>query len=737
MIGSTISHYKILEKLGEGGMGVVYKAQDTKLDRTVALKFLPPQISGSEQDKARFIQEAKAASAMNHPNVCTIYDIQEYTGADGAAQMFIVMEYVEGQTLDERKKSLSLKQALDIGIQIAEGLAAAHEKGIVHRDVKPENIMVRKDGIVQIMDFGLAKLKGVSKLTKEGSTVGTAGYMSPEQVQGLDVDHRSDIFSLGVLLYELFTGQLPFKGVHETAISYEIVNVDSTPMSAIKPDLDPALDAIVLECLEKDPNERTQSAKQAAIDLKRFKRESSKQRVSRVTRAYQTPPSGVSPSVAPPKPTLIPKLISSPWILAAAFLIVLSVVGIVLLRSTPSPDLLYSSILPPKNAEFVFYGPGAGPVVISPDGKRLAFVASSPDKKARIWIRPLDSPVATQLEGTEGARYPFWSPDNQWLGYFSGTALMKVNVAGGPPTMIAPAGNGRGGSWNSDGIIAFSPGAGSPINTVSADGGTPVAVTALDASRREQTHRWPYFLPGGNHFLYYARTAVVGTQGEADVVYVTSLDSKVNKTLMRSSANAAYAAGYVLFMRGSTLMAQRFNEDALELEGEPVPLAEGVLNDAGYNLAVFSVSQNGVLAYQHGKAQAGSRLVILDRSGKNLGVVGGVTEFYTPRISPDGKRVAVGTFDAQSRNQDIWVYDIERSVHSRFTFDLATEFYAIWSHDGKEIVFNSDRNGKSNLYRKSSTGGNTEQPLFESPLFTLPDDWSADGRFLSMTQGDS
>ncbi len=288
MIGTTISHYTILEKLGEGGMGIVYKAHDTKLERDVALKFLPAHLSASEQDKARFMQEAKAAATLDHPNICTIHSIEEHegpasAGAPAGKHLFIAMQFVDGQLLRDRMSGLNEKQSIEIGIQVADGLAAAHEKGIVHRDIKPENIMVRKDGIVQIMDFGLAKLKGVSRLTKEGSTVGTAGYMSPEQVQGQDADHRSDIFSLGVLLYEMLVGQLPFKGVHETAIAYEIVNVDAIPMSAVRQSIAPELDAIVLECLEKDPNERAQSARQIAIDLKRYKRESSRQRASRIT----------------------------------------------------------------------------------------------------------------------------------------------------------------------------------------------------------------------------------------------------------------------------------------------------------------------------------------------------------------------------------------------------------------------------------------------------------------------
>ena len=284
MIGQTISQYMILEKLGEGGMGVVYKAEDTKLDRMVALKFLPSHLNASEEDNTRFVQEAKAAAALNHPNVCSVFDIQENEG-----QMFIVMEFVDGQTLRDKRGTLSFKQAIDIAIQIADGLAAAHEKGIVHRDIKPENIMVRKDGIAQIMDFGLAKLRtassNVNRLTKEGSTVGTAGYMSPEQVLGQDADHRSDIFSFGVLLFEMLTGQLPFRGVHETALAYEIVNVDAAPMSTIKPELDQSLDAIVLDCLEKDPKERCQSVAEVARDLRRIKRESTRQRHSRITAA--------------------------------------------------------------------------------------------------------------------------------------------------------------------------------------------------------------------------------------------------------------------------------------------------------------------------------------------------------------------------------------------------------------------------------------------------------------------
>jgi serine/threonine protein kinase len=740
MIGKTISHYTVLEKLGEGGMGVVYKAEDTNLDRLVALKFLPEKLSATEEEQVRFVQEAKAAATLNHPNVCTVHDIQEYDAPlPTGKQLFIVMEYVEGQTLRERKQSVSLKQAIEIGIQIADGLAAAHEKGIVHRDIKPENIMIRKDGIVQIMDFGLAKLRGVSRLTKEGSTLGTAGYMSPEQVQGLDADHRSDIFSLGVVLYELMTGQLPFKGVHETAVAYEIVNVDAAPMTSAKPEIDQSLDAIILECLAKEPDERCQSAKEVSKDLKRFKRESSRQKISRVTKAHQIQtPSAVRPPAELAASEQTEAMEKSkrnylPWLLASLSFLGMVVVAIFFLQSAPELQSIHASLLPPEGSKFHFYGEGAGPPVISPNGRRLAFVATSSDKKRLLWVRSLDASAAQPLTGTEGAKYPFWSPDNQYIGYFAGGNLMKVDAASGPPIPICEALNGRGGAWHQDGTILVARAAGSPISRVSADGGTPIEITKLDTARREQTHRWPYFLPDGKHFLYLARTAVVGTQGEADVIYVSSIDTEVNKILMRSSANVAYASGHLLFMRGSTLMAHRFDTGDLELKGEAVSIADGVLNDAGFNLAVFSVSQNGVLVYQLGSAQAGSNLTIFDRSGEQQGVVGDITEFYTPRVSPDGKKIAVGTFDAKSRNQDIWIYDIERGIKTRFTFNLAVEFDVVWSPDGNQIVFDSYRQGQRDIYQKSSSGAGNEELLYKSNKDNIPEGWSRDGRFISLT----
>src|SRR3989339_31857 len=428
MIGSTISHYEILEKLGEGGMGIVYKAQDTKLNRTVALKFLPEHISASEKDAARFMQEAQAAASLNHPNICTIHGIEQSDGKN-----FIVMEFVDGQMLQEKKSSLSMKQALDIAIQIADGLAAAHEKGITHRDIKPDNIMIRKDGIAQIMDFGLAKLRGVSNLTQRGSTVGTARYMSPEQVQGMDIDHRSDIFSFGVLLYELFSGQLPFRGVHETALMYEIVNVDPEPMTTVKTDLPPDLDAIVLECLAKEKTDRFQSAAEISKELRRFKRESSRQMVSRVTRARTIPPSsavsGASAAGVPADTlkTTIPWLISGVLFLAA-------IVGLwsPWRSAPPSPPVVRFSLDNPDGNEVdVLLHPG---IDIARDGSRIIQSAGN-----GFFVRDLKTLEFRKLDAVRFGRHPIFTPDGEAIMYFEGESqLMKASVSGGAPVVLNP-----------------------------------------------------------------------------------------------------------------------------------------------------------------------------------------------------------------------------------------------------------------------------------------------------------
>jgi serine/threonine protein kinase len=765
MIGQTISHYEILEKLGEGGMGVVYKARDTKLDRDVALKFLPDHLAASEQDKARFVQEAKAAAALNHPNVCSIIDIQEHEVAGIAEkQMFIVMEFVDGQTLREMTAgratgsgaAISLKQAIDIGIQVADGLAAAHEKGIVHRDVKPENIMIRRDGIAQVMDFGLAKLRAsgskITRLTKQGSTVGTAGYMSPEQVTGQEADHRSDIFSLGVLLYELFTGELPFKGVHETALAYEIVNVDPAPMSVIRPALDPALDAIVLDCLEKDPKERTQAASQVGLELKRFRRESSRSRVSRITaaRPIQVPsagsggPSGVqlpmdqSSTGLPVRGEATAAQGGGGRRFGTAVLGIVAVLalaaGYVVTRFIPGQSVseqpLRLSVELPSGLSF--FQQWGGSTVISPDGKTIAFVGTDSVGRQTLWIRPISTDQPVQLAGTDGALYPFWSPDSRSLGFFAGGKLKRVDVNGSPPLTLADAQTGRGGAWSPEGVIVFAPVVGQKdLFRVPASGGTHVAVTNHDSAGR-RAPRYPFFLPDGKHFLYVSMDLGEGTSDSRSdyQAWVGSLDGQSVELPLRGTSNIIYASGYIVYLRQSTLIAQAFDPESFEISGDPIPIRTSINFWPQRAKGDFSVSQNGVLLYGPKIGQGDGEILLIDRGGKETSLLKANPEDWL-QFSPDEKMIAFSETAEEDGNVDIWTFDQARKLRTRFTFEASPDRYPVWSPDGSSIYFSSRRGGKTSIFKKATDGMGDEREVVRSgAMDAYATDISPDGRYL-------
>lgn len=730
MIGQTIAHYKILEHLGAGGMGEVYLAVDSKLDRKVALKFLPAQMTAQPDARARFLQEARAASALNHPNICTIHDIQEHDG-----QLFIVMEHVDGQTLRDKRATLSPKQVLEIGAQVADGLAAAHEHGIVHRDIKPENIMIRKDGIVQIMDFGLAKLHGATRLTKEGSTIGTAGYMSPEQVQGLDTDHRSDIFSLGVVLYELLTDQMPFKGMHDTAIMYEIVNIDAAPPSAIRPDIEPELDRILLECLDKDKDERYQSAKELAKDLRRFRRSSDRSKISRVStvrpvlstsdRSRQTPSSALAP--APPSPSKSGGLMG--WIVAAA--LALAAVGIAWVHFSAAPPterVFRFSVGAPEG--FGLNVAGANNLAISPDGKRLAMVAADSAQATSLWVRALDALTPQRLPGTESARFPFWSPDSRFIGFFSEGKLKKIDVTGGPAITLCDAAEGRGGTWSKDGVIVFAPNANTGLFRVPSSGGVPVSLTTLLTDRGQTTHRFPWFLPDGNQFLYFIR---IGTgQGDTadDSVWVGSLDGAVNKVLCQSATNCCFANGYFFNLRERTLMAQPFDAKSGTFIGDPTPIAEEVFDAPGFSTMAASVSAEGILAYQTGEGSNGSRLFWYDRTGQIVDTVGDRTFYGNCALSPDGKKFAVEETDPVAKNTDVWIWDLTRTIRTRLTFSATADGYPAWSADGSRVYYSSARASDEDIMLKSATGADSARIVLEATKSQWVMDVSLDGRWL-------
>jgi len=733
MIGQTVTHYRILEKLGEGGMGVVYKAEDTKLKRTVALKFLPPHLSASEDDKARFIQEAQAASAINHPNICTIYAIDEHGG-----QMFIAMEFIEGMTLRQKAQSnaINLKSAIEIGIQIAEGLASAHEKGIVHRDIKPENIMVRKDGIAQIMDFGLAKLRGVSRLTKEGSTVGTAGYMSPEQVQGLDADHRSDIFSLGALLYELFTGKLPFKGVHETAIMYEVVNVDAAPPSSLVPEIEPELDRIVLECLQKEPDERCQSAKEVSRDLKRYKRESGRQRVSRIStvqplqRPIPSPGGSPASGSVPVSSSNANKRAAIPWIITAVVTIA-AIVWFIFLHRTGEveKEVRRVNLLAIAEEGQQIVRSDIPTIAISPDGRMLVYPLGKAGA-SQLYLRLLNSFDATPIKGTENGGAPFFSPDGQWVGFEAGGKIKKVPISGGAVETICDAPGFRGASWGYDDRIIFSPNYASGLMSVSVSGGEVQVFSALDSLRNERTYRWPQVLPGGKWVLY-----TVGDQSnpnsylDASLV-MQSVETGERHVLDVKGEMARYVEpGYLVVGRNGALLTAPFSLKEFRTTQPLTSLISEVGGDPGSGVLDFSISNDGQLVYLPGSLNQDLELVWVDRDGTVTPLPLPFRAYNTPRMSPDGTRVAVTIGRATGTENDIWIYDFRSTSLNRLTFEKGI-FAPVWSRDGKSIFCSSAVNGKEGLMVKPADGSSAGTFLLSGGFARYPNSISPDGNQL-------
>jgi eukaryotic-like serine/threonine-protein kinase len=711
---TRLGRYEIRSQLGAGGMGEVYLARDPKINRDVAIKVLPAAFSSDSERLRRFEQEAQAAGELNHPNILSIYDVDTHDGSP-----YVVSELLEGETLREQLNgtALPVRKAIDYALQIAHGLAAAHEKGIVHRDLKPENLFVTKDGRVKILDFGLAKLiepRNGSEVrtdlptrkrnTDPGTVVGTVGYMSPEQVRGQRVDHRSDLFSLGVILYEMLSGKRAFRGDSAIETLNAILKEDPPELSESNSQINSALEKVVMHCLEKSPEQRFQSARDVAFALGALSGLSSS----------RTMTAALPPTAMPKKRERVA------WIVAGVCLLgLLAALPFAIAYSRRAPvdeRVLKFSVLTPEKAAL------AGTIALSPDGRRLAFVASFEGQNL-LWVRSLDSLSAQELPGTEGASSPFWSPDSRFIGFFAKGKLKKADASGAPPQTLCDVPVSRGGTWNRDGVIVFAPGVPGPLYRVSAAGGEPSPMTALDQSRFETSHRWPYFLPDGRHFLYLVRSDQAG-------VYVGSLDAKETKRLLPTTLNAAYAPpGFLLFLRNDTLMAQPFDADELELSGEPFAVAEGVAYNPGLGRGVFSVSENGVLAYRSGGGQINQPLWF-DRGGKQIGSLGAAGLYFTLWLSPDETRAAVDRMDTQTGANDIWLLDLSRGIPSRLTTDPANDSNPLWSPDGSHIVFSSSREGVSSLYQKIASGGGNEEVLLKSSEAKVPDDWSSDGQFI-------
>ena len=712
--GSHLGPYEILAPIGAGGMGEVYRARDTRLERTVAIKILPAHLSDKPAAKERFEREARAISLLSHPNICHLYDVGTQDGVS-----FLVMEFLEGETLADRlaRGPLPLEQVLRCGADICEGLEKAHRTGVVHRDLKPANIMLTKSG-AKLMDFGLAKpaagaidagsslQKTISHpLTSEGSLVGTFQYMSPEQVEGKEVDARSDIFSLGAVLYEMATAKRAFPGKSQLSGASSILEQEPDPISAVRPMMPPEMDHIVSGCLAKDRDERFQTAHDVKLQLKWIATSGSQLR----------PPSARSSRER--------------WILGSLVILLLAALAAVTLRpSREAAPTTWSSILAPEGTSFAYF---AGPVAVSHDGRRLVFVATTSDGQDVVWVRALDAPTARALPGTAGASYPFWSRDDRQIGFFTAGKLKTTEAGGGPVVTLCDAAGARGGTWNASGVILFATTWGG-IKRVPVSGATPTEITKPDPTMGVRSHRWPLFLPDGRHFLYLASN-FRGGSGEIASINLGSLDSSESRVLFHARSNAAYIPGHILFVRNRLLMAQPFDELQLEVRGEPFPIAEQVQYDELTWRGVFSSSANGILAYQGGNTGANSHLVMLDRAGKPLRTVGTPGDLVIHRISPDGQRVAVSVLDSSVVNYQLWIYDLFREKETRLTFGPHRSRNPAWAPDGKTLIFTMNKNGPYDLYEKRSDGTGSEELILESESYKYPTDWSADGRYVAFS----
>ncbi|HEV2488891.1 MAG TPA: protein kinase [Candidatus Acidoferrales bacterium] len=726
--GSKLGPYEIQSPLGVGGMGEVYRARDTRLGRDVAIKILPQHLADTPEVRQRFDREARAVSSLNHPHICTLYDIGHQDGTD-----FLVMEYLEGETLAKRleKGPLPTTDLLRIAIEIADALEKAHRQGVIHRDLKPGNIMLTKAG-AKLLDFGLAKAgmasttvdlsssptvsqrigeSPTSPLTARGTIVGTFQYMAPEQLEGKEADARSDIFSFGAVVYEMATGKRAFEGKSQASVIGAILHTEPPAISSLQPMSPPQLDRVVKLCLAKDPEERIQSAHDVKLQLEWIRDAGSQAGIPAPVVARRKNRERVA------------------WAGMAVLAIVAALFAIGYFARAPQPaPAIIAQILPPATTNFAFGGNVAGPPVISPDGQRLAFAAVGSDGKERLWVRPLDAATAHPLEGTEGATFPFWSPDGLNLGFFANEKLNRIDASGGPALAIADAPNGRGGSWGADGAILFTPDTNGPIYRIAASGGTPQPVTKLNASQQEVTHRWPQFLPDGRHFLFYAH----GNISQSNATYVASLDGGEPKLLVPGEPNAVYAPpGHLLFIRQGTLMAQRFDAGSVRLIGEAMPLAEHAAVNLGIWRGVFGVSENGLLAYQEGNTVGeNDQLLWFDRSGKQVGVTGKPGFITAVSLSPDGSKLAAEIGTPSGSGFNIWVFDLARGISTRLTFSPGIDAAPCWSPDGKTIAFLSNSSGQLHLYQKAADGTGSTSPLVVDNAEENNPSFSPDGRYL-------
>ncbi len=713
--GRRLGPYEIVSRIGAGGMGEVWRGRDTRLERSVAIKILPSEFASNAQLKSRFEREAKTISQLSHPNICTLFDVGHEDGVD-----FLVMELLEGESLADRiaRGPLALHEVLRYGQQIAEALDKAHRQGVVHRDLKPGNVMLTKSG-AKLLDFGLAKFTQVEvslddltqqkPLTREGTIVGTFQYMSPEQLEGQDADARTDIFSLGAVLYEMATGHRAFDGKTKTSLIAAIVSTQPPPISQLQPMTPPGLEHIIQKCLEKDRDDRWQSSHDIAEELRWLSSAGSQAGVG-------------APLVARRKRRELGLVVA-----VALLLVTAGILGVFLTRNNAPERVYRASIVLPSNLNYY-----SGPPAISPDGSTLVYSAPLPGGDSAIWVRRFDEPKSRLLEGTAGGRTPFWSADGRFVAYAGRTSLMKVAVAGGQPESVAARADSWGGSWNDDGVIVYAAGREGPIYRTTSGGGEPTPVTDPKALKHK-SHLWPRFLPDQKQFIFLA--VPDGAPAKKPELWVASLDAgEKPRFVVASETNAAWVRdGFLFYVRDGILRAQGFDLESAKVEGDAISISPVQISNFGFS-AYFAASDSGALVYVEQGSEDLSELIWLDREGRRLGTIGTPGYYWTPRLSHDERKVAIDKSDSSGKG-DIWLLETTRPGMTRLTFDPANESSPTWSHDDKSVFFFLSTGGTgADVLSVSAAGGEPTELTATGDKNEFITDVSSDGATLVIEQ---